>query len=75
VAQHIAYRLLPEDGTPGPGAGMSLGLVALNPDVLSPANGETVPAGRWRCAATHSRGGERHVARVDVSIDGGASGS
>src|SRR3954447_23900041 len=43
--QHVAYRLLPEDGTPGPGAGMPLGLVALNADVLSPADGETVPAG------------------------------
>ena len=43
--QHVAYRLLPEDGTPGPGAGMPLGLVALNADVLSPADGETVAAG------------------------------
>ena len=32
--QHVVYRLLPEDGTPGPGAGMPLGLVALNADVL-----------------------------------------
>src|SRR4051794_2950443 len=43
--QHVAYRLLPENGTPGPGAGMPLGLVALNADVLSPADGETIPAG------------------------------
>src|SRR4029077_1762468 len=28
--QHVVYRLLPEGGTPGPGAGMALGLVALN---------------------------------------------
>ena len=27
--QHVAYRLLPEDGTLGPGAGVPLGLVAL----------------------------------------------
>ena len=27
--QHVAYRLLPEDGKPGPGAGIPLGLVAL----------------------------------------------
>ena len=46
--QHVAYRLLPEDGTPGPGAGMPLGLVALNSDVLSPADGETVAAGAGR---------------------------
>src|SRR5947209_15334220 len=43
--QHVVYRLLPEDGTPGPGAGMPLGLVALNSDVLSPADGETVAVG------------------------------
>src|SRR3954470_19987622 len=41
--QHVAYRLLPEDGTPGRGAGVALGLVALNADVLSPADGDTVP--------------------------------
>src|SRR5881227_3573986 len=43
--QHVAYRLLPEDGTPGPGAGMPLGIVALNSDVLSPTDGQTVAAG------------------------------
>src|SRR6185436_19756429 len=43
--QHVAYRLLPEDLTPGPGVGMALGLIALNADVLRPADGETVPAG------------------------------
>ena len=54
--QHVVYRLLPEDGTPGPGAGMPLGLVALNADVLSPADGETVAAGAGgRSAATRSR--------------------
>ena len=31
--QRVAYRLLPEDGTPGPGAGIPLGLVALNADL------------------------------------------
>src|SRR3954452_13226178 len=46
--QHVVYRLLPEDGTSGPGAGMPLGLVALNADVLAPADGETVAAGAGR---------------------------
>ena len=73
--QHVVYRLLPEDGTPGPGAGMPLGLVALNADVLSPANGETVPAGPVVVRGYAFAGGERHVARVDVSHDGGASWS
>jgi sulfite oxidase len=73
--QHVAYRLLPEDGTPGPGAGMPLGLVALNSDVLTPADGETVPAGAVEVRGYAFAGGERHVARVDVSLDGGASWS
>src|SRR5215218_10454596 len=70
--QHVAYRLLPEDGTPGPGAGMPLGLVALNADVLSPADGDTVAAGPLEVRGYAFAGGERHVARVDVSLDGGA---
>lgn len=73
--QHIVYRLLPEDGTPGPGEGMPLGLVALNSDVLSPADGETVVAGPLEVRGYAFAGGERHVARVDVSLDGGASWS
>jgi sulfite oxidase len=73
--QHVVYRLLPEDGTPGPGAGMPLGLVALNCDVLSPADGETVAAGPVEVRGYAFAGGERHVARVDVSVDGGGSWS
>jgi sulfite oxidase len=70
--QHVVYRLLPEDGTAGPGAGMPLGLVALNADVLSPAGGETVAAGPVAVSGYAFAGGERHVERVDVSLDGGA---
>jgi sulfite oxidase len=73
--QHVAYRLLPEDGTPGPGAGMPLGLVALNADVLSPADGATVAAGPVEVRGYAFAGGERYVARVDVSTDRGASWS
>jgi sulfite oxidase len=73
--QNVAYRLLPEEGTPGPGAGMPLGLIALNSDVLSPAEGETVTAGPVEVRGYAFAGGERHVARVDVSFDRGASWS
>jgi sulfite oxidase len=73
--QHVAYRLLPEDETPGPGAGMPLGLIALNADVLSPADGETVAAGPVEVRGYAFAGGERHVARVDISVDRGASWS
>ena len=71
--QHVVYRLLPEDGTPGPGEGFSLGLVALNADVLSPADGDTVAAGPVEVRGYAFAGGERHVARVDVSIDAGTT--
>jgi sulfite oxidase len=71
--QHVVYRLLPEDGTPGPGAGVPLGLAALNADVLSPADGATVQAGPVEVRGYAFAGGERHVVRVDVSLDGGAN--
>ena len=73
--QHVVYRLLPQDQMPGPGLGMPLGLVALNSDVLSPGDGETVPTGPVEVRGYAFAGGERHVARVDVSLDGGASWS
>jgi sulfite oxidase len=73
--EHVVYRLLPEDGTPGPGAGMPLGLVALNADVLAPTDGETVTAGPVEVRGYAFAGGERHVERVDVSLDGGTTWS
>ncbi len=68
--QHVVYRLLPEDDTPGPGKGMPLGIVALNADVLAPGDGATVAAGPVVVLGYAFAGGERHVARVDVSLDG-----
>ena len=71
--QHIAYRLIPADGTPGPGVGMPLGLVALNSEILSPRDGDTVLAGSIEVRGYAFAGGDRYVARVDVSVDAGAS--
>ena len=71
--QHVVYRLVPADEAPGPGVGMPLGLVALNSDVLSPRDGETVRAGPVEARGYAFAGGDRYVARVDVSIDGGAN--
>jgi sulfite oxidase len=73
--QHVAYRLLPEDAEPGPGAGIPLGLVALNADVLAPQDGATVPAGTVEVRGYAFAGGERYVARVDISLDGGTTWS
>ena len=69
--QHVVYRLLPADGTPGPGAGMPLGLVALNSDVLYPRDGQTVAAGPVEVHGYAFAGGDRYVSRVDVSTDDG----
>lgn len=71
--QHVAYRLLPEDGAPGPGVGVPLGLVALNSEILAPADGAEVPAGPVELRGYAFAGGERAVERVDVSCDGGAT--
>ena len=71
--QHVVYRLLPADGTPGPGAGMPLGLVALNSDVLSPRDGQTVAAGPVDVRGYAFAGGDRYVSRVDLSTDDGAT--
>ena len=53
--QEVVYRLLPEDGTPGPGAGMPLGLVALNPTCCRRRMATRSPRGRSRSVATRSR--------------------
>ena len=73
--QDVVYRLLREDESPGPGVGMPLGLVALNSEVVSPADGETVEAGPLEVRGYAFAGGERSVSRVDVTVDGGATWS
>jgi sulfite oxidase len=71
--QDVVYRLLTPEQTPGPGKGMPLGLVALNSDVLAPIDGAEVPAGEVEVRGYAFAGGDRHVARVDVSTDNGHS--
>jgi sulfite oxidase len=71
--QDVVYRLLPPEQTPGPGIGMPLGLVALNSDVLAPHDGAEVRAGQVEVRGYAFAGGDRHVARVDVSTDDGHS--
>jgi len=73
--QRVAYRLLTPEQAPGPGKGMPLGLVALNSDVLVPEDGDEVPAGEVEVRGYAFAGGDRHVARVDVSTDSGQSWS
>jgi sulfite oxidase len=71
--QSTAYRLLPADRQPAPGLGIALGEVALNSDILVPDDGARVPAGPLELRGYAFAGGERHVARVDVSTDSGAT--
>jgi sulfite oxidase len=71
--QHVVYRLVAADARPGPGVGLPLGLIALNSDVLFPSEGATVTAGAVQARGYAFAGGDRYVARVDVSIDGGAT--
>lgn len=72
--QAVAYRLLPADADPsaaGPGAGLSLGPVALNTEILEPPAGASVPAGSTSVSGYAFAGDGRGVARVEVSGDGG----
>ena len=69
--QHVVYRLLAPEQSAAPGVGMELGLVALNSDVLEPRDGDTVPAGRVEVRGYAFAGGDRSIARVDVSINSG----
>jgi sulfite oxidase len=74
--QATAYRVLPAEADPstaGPGDGISLGPIALNCDLVSPADGSRVPAGPTAVTGYALAGDDRAVARVDVSLDGGDS--
>lgn len=71
--QDAVYRLLREDQSPAPGIGMPLGLVALNFDVVSPADGARVAPGPLDIHGYDFAGGERSVSRVDVSLDRGVT--
>jgi hypothetical protein len=73
TSRNVVYRLLPEDGTLGPGAGVPLGLVALNSEIAFSANGQTIPAGPVEVRGYAFPGGERYVARVDVSLNSGST--
>ena len=55
--QHVVYRLLPEDGTPGPGAGCRSAWSPSTPTCCPPPTARRSPPGRSRCAATRSRAG------------------
>jgi sulfite oxidase len=67
--QARAYRLVP----PGAADGLMLGETPINAAILVPQEGAVVPAGRLILRGVALTGGERTVARVEVSPNGGAS--
>ena len=71
--QDTAYRLLAPEQHPGAGVGMALGEVALNADILVPADGKQLSPGRTEVRGYAFAGGDRRVARVDVSLDAGST--
>ncbi|TQF66107.1 sulfite oxidase [Rhodococcus spelaei] len=73
--QATAYRLHAADSDPataGPYDGLSLGVVAVNADILRPVEGQTLPVGATEVTG-YAFAGDRGVARVDVSLDSGRS--
>jgi sulfite oxidase len=74
--QATAYRLLPADADPGragPGDGLSLGAVAVNAGILRPDGRSVLAAGPAEVTGYAFAGGDRGIARVDVSTDGGCT--
>jgi sulfite oxidase len=72
--QARAYRLFPPHYGPGNvdwEKGLRLGEAPVNSVILSPGEQETVPAGKVAVRGWSLAGGNRSVARVDVSADGG----
>ena len=72
--QARTYRLLPSDADPSEGArgaGVPLGAVGVNSDILVPDDGAQVTAGELEVTGYAFAGDDRHIIRVDVSADGG----
>jgi sulfite oxidase len=74
--QARAYRLLPAEADPrtaGEGDGLSLAAVAVNADILRPAEGTILRSGPVHVTGYAFAGDDRGIARVDISVNGGCS--
>jgi sulfite oxidase len=72
--QAHTYRLLPADSDADAGlhgAGVALGAVAVNSEILTPDDGAVVAPGELEISGYAFAGDDRYVARVDVSGTGG----
>lgn len=74
--QASVYHLLPADADPDttdPGTGIPLSSVALNSEILTPVDGQIVSTGPVTIRGYAYAGDDRAIARVDVSLDHGAT--
>lgn len=74
--QATAYRILgaeADSDEAGPGDGISLGPWSLNCAILTPSSDDTVEAGRHTVTGYAVAAEHRSIARVDVSVDDGAT--
>ena len=74
--QAQVYHLLPADADPDtadPSTGIPLSSVAVNSEILVPDDGTSIPAGPFTIRGYAFAGDDRGIARVDVSLDGGAT--
>lgn len=71
--QRKAYRLLPPEARPGDERGTMLGDFPVNAVIAAPESGARLAAGRCAVVGIALAGGGRRIARVEVSIDGGAT--
>jgi sulfite oxidase len=74
--QAVDYRLLPADADPAavtPGTGIPLSALSLNCGILAPDDGARVPAGPLDLRGYAIADDCRRIARVEVSLDNGAS--
>ncbi len=71
--QAVDYRWLPVDGEPAPGVGIPLSSLPLNCGILTPYGAGTVPAGALEIQGYAIAEDCRRIARIEVSLDRGAS--
>ncbi|AGB23902.1 sulfite oxidase-like oxidoreductase [Mycobacterium sp. JS623] len=72
--QALDYRILPPEADPdtaAEGEGISLSTLPLNCDILTPTDGDHIPAGELTIRGWAMDGDGQGIGRVDVSLDGG----
>lgn len=74
--QAQSYKLFPPEARPETAdwaTGLMLGEMSVNAVICKPADGARLPAGQHSFRGYAVAGGNRHIERVDLSTDGGAT--